>query len=130
MPSARALVSPSARLRPAPSTPRAQRLACAPLRPACVPLRPACTPLHCITAWLAVSRPCVATQSSSLLPLLSQYHTLYCNTIWAVAQPTFALHFFFFVFHYLLFLSLFFSIISSSWKNHLKITFLFFFSFS
>ena len=32
---------------------------------------------------------------TSLAASKSQYNTLYCNTIWAVAQPTFALHFFF-----------------------------------
>ena len=40
--------------------------------------------LRRVVAWLAVSRPCVATQSSSPLPLLSQYSELYCNTVSAL----------------------------------------------
>ena len=58
-----------------------------------------CCTQHSVVAWLAVSRPCVATQSSSPLSQLSQYNfciviqifphpaflpqykTLYCNTI-------------------------------------------------
>ena len=93
--------------------------------------------LYCNTlVVLQYNFPHAAIQSShlfqytftSLAASKSQYNTLYCNTIWAVAQPTFAPHFFFRF--SLLFIFFFFSILFPATGNTKKISIHFFFHFS
>ena len=77
-----------------------------------------CNPCNTIFPYAAIqSSHLLQYTFTSLAASKSQYNTLYCNTIWAVAQPTFAPHFFF-VFHYLfIYFSILFPAIGNTQKH-------------